>query len=219
MTRFLSRSGITISALLCLCGCDDPWPPRQEELSTHFEANEREMNRLVEKMKETGYVNITTGGMRGLPMPVDASNVSGSKNLDTLNEPINDDLEWSDLFAKTKMFAIRADSGVYELPLPLFVDLDDATYSARFVNGVPEEKYECAEKFRDLPCGKCYASANDSWGIEYRWGDRTINNDLLEQLESGLLDQESYESSANIAQHQCRNTGYREIGYSHEPPI
>ena len=216
MIKPITQAAFTITTLLVLCGCGNPWPPSYEKLSTHFTDNERAFERLVEKMESSDYVRVVIDEMRGVSTPNDSSHVSGTKRTGTMSEPIIGDSEWSELFAQTGMFAIRSDSGRYEIDLPSRLDLGQKSITAIFVKGTPTEKYECAQTHKDLPCGKCYSTISQSWGIEYYWADRNISDELWKQVESGELEAAKYEAAADFAVHQCRTNGYAEIGYTYE---
>ena len=213
-----SRIGevIAIIGFLMLSGCADNWPPSHAELSTHLEENKEQFNRLVMKLEESEYAMVVTGGMRGIPTPNDSNNVTAKKTLESMGETVGDDSEWSELFAQTKMFAIRFDSGVYEIDLPSRLDFEDRSVTAIFVKGAPKEQHECEQSHERLPCGKCYSTVDESWGVEYYWTDRSIIYDLAEQTESGLLDQADYDLAVDNAMHQCKTSGYKTIGYSYE---
>ena len=115
------------------------------------------------------------------------------------------------------MDSIREESGIYEIRIAGSEVRGSSTYAAKFLNSVPKEKHACAKEYKDLPCGKCYASVTESWGIEYRWWDSTIDGELLGRFESGQLDQRGYELATENARLQCHIDGYSKIGYSYKP--
>ena len=210
------REVVATISLLILSGCADTWPPNKAELSTHFQKNKEQINRLVTKLEESEYAMVLTGGMVGLPTPNDANHIRGKKTLESIGETVRGDSEWTELFARTKMFAIRFDTGVYKVDLPNRLELDDRSVEAIFVKGTPKEQHECKQSHEQQPCGKCYSTMEDSWGVEYYWTDRSIIYDLVEQTESGLLDQADYDSAVDNAIHECMTKGYEAIGYSYE---
>ena len=78
------REVVATISLLILSGCADTWPPNKAELSTHFQKNKEQINRLVTKLEESEYAMVLTGGMVGLPTPNDANHIRGKKTLESI---------------------------------------------------------------------------------------------------------------------------------------
>jgi len=144
--------------------------------------------------------------------------VSASKALDQPREPILDDGEWGELLEQTQLRAIRIDSGTLEGDLRAGLVVDEQSYTAIYVEGAEGLKNNCEPAHAKIPCGKCYAALNESWGIEYFWTDHTIVPRTTERVEAGELSWNEFDATVAAEVLRCRTEGYAKIGYSYTDP-
>ncbi len=75
---------------------------------------------------------------------------------------------------------------------------------------------ECVSDFKDIDCGACKVSIDDSLWIRYQWYPEDIDPELTEAGASGDISWDEWQERSNELHDACMEAGLLEQGYEHD---
>ena len=209
---------VICAAVLSAC---DKWPPHGDDLTEYFSNRKPHIEELVSRFRDSEFRRIECQLCFAEDAVTDwttRSYIFSDEKWRVVENPRSD--EFASMFDSAGVSAIgERSSGTTELEIAVRSDYGDRMYAIQLFHDpghVSNTFKECIAEFKDISCGACKVSIDESLWIRYQWYPRDIDPELSELGANGEISWDEWQERSNALQDACFEEGLLEQGYERD---